>query len=127
MVETVHMSQQGRTAERAWHLTGYESYEGELELVGDALRFNRKKGNRLGTFAVFGLLGLALTSPYATFVTVPRYEICGVHPSSLSPTEFAVYTTRGAMLVFVVAAQNRDWWLRALSASVDEVAVSTGV
>jgi hypothetical protein len=39
-------------------------YEGELELRGDALRFNRKKGNRLGTFAVFGFLGLAFASPY---------------------------------------------------------------
>jgi len=121
------MSNQGRTAERAWHVNGYEVYEGELELRADALRFNRKKGNRLGTFAVFGLLGLAFTSPYATFITVPRHEICGAHPSTINPSELAVYTTRGAMLVFVVAVQNRDWWVRNLAAPPIEIASGSTV
>ena|SRR6185312_6698728 len=121
------MSDQGSIAERAWHLNGYEMHEGQLELRGDALRFNRKKGNRLGTFAVFGLLGLAFTSPYAPFITVPRHVICGAHPSSINATEFAVYTTSGAMLVFVVAAQNRAAWLRALAAPTAELAVTAGV
>jgi hypothetical protein len=121
------MSKQGRTAERAWHVNGHELYEGELELRVDALRFNRKKGNRLGTFAVFGLLGLAFTSPCATFITVPRYEICGACPSTINPNELAVYATRGAMFVFVVAPQNRDWWVRNLAASPIENASGSTV
>lgn len=104
----------GQTKERAWYLNGYEAYEGELEIRDDVLLFNRKKANRAGVFAAFGLLGLALTSPYTTFITVPLQDIRGAYPSETSSTEFAVYTTRGSMLVFNVGAQNRDWWLRTI-------------
>jgi hypothetical protein len=100
--------------EAAWHTNGYEQYEGELELRPDALLFNRKKGNRVGTFAAFGLLGLALSNAYEPFMTIPRHEIRGTYPSPTSPTEFAVYTTRGTMLVFNVGAQNRGAWLQTL-------------
>jgi hypothetical protein len=94
--------------ERAWFLNGYEHHEGELDLRLDALRFNR-----LGVFAAFGLLGLALTSPYQSWITIPRCEIRGSYPSPMNDREFAVYTTR-EMLVFVVGPQNRRAWLEAL-------------
>ncbi|MEO8551355.1 MAG: hypothetical protein ABI678_15335 [Kofleriaceae bacterium] len=100
--------------ERAWFQNGYEQCEGELELRIDALLFNRKKNNRAGTFAAFGLLGLALTNAYEHWITIPRYEIRGGYPSPTSDREFAVYTTRGTMLVFVVGAQNRHAWLQAI-------------
>ena len=117
------MSHLGQTKERAWYLNGYEAYEGELELRGDLLLFNRKKANRVGTFAAFGLLGLALTNPYTTFITIPRQEIRGAYPSAANFSEFAVYTTRGQMLVFTVGAQNRDWWLQTIGLLPDARAV----
>jgi hypothetical protein len=100
--------------EPAWYTNGYEQLQGELELRDNALLFNRKKGNRVGTFAAFGLIGLALSNPYELFMTIPRHEIRGTYPSPTSPTEFAVYTTRGTMLVFNVGAPNRNWWLQTL-------------
>jgi hypothetical protein len=45
----------------------------------------------------------------------------------INPSELAVYTTRGAMLVFVVAAQNRDWWVRNLAALPVDGAAETKV
>jgi hypothetical protein len=97
--------------EPAWYLAGYESHEGQLELRPDALLFNRKKSNRVGTFAAFGLLGLALSNAFEPMMTIPRAEIQGAYPSPNNPNELAVYTSRG-MLVFSV--QNRQAWLSAI-------------
>jgi hypothetical protein len=97
--------------EPAWYLAGYETHEGQLELLPDALVFSRKKDGRAGTFAAFGLLGLALSDPYEQMMTIPRAEIRGTYPSPNNPNEFAVYTIRG-MLVF--NTQNREPWLQAL-------------
>jgi hypothetical protein len=97
--------------EPAWYLAGYETHEGQLELLPQALVFSRKKNNRAGTFAAFGLLGLALSNPYEQMMAVPRSEIQGAYPSPNNPNEFAVYTVRG-MLVF--NTQNRAQWLHAI-------------
>jgi hypothetical protein len=97
--------------EAAWYLNGYERHEGQLELLPDMLIFSTKKNNRAGTFAAFGLLGLALSNAFEEMMRVPRAEIRGSYPSPNDPNEFAVYTTRG-MLVFWMT--NREPWIQTL-------------
>jgi hypothetical protein len=96
----------------AWYLTGAENHEGELELRADALAFNVKKKTQGGVYLSVGPFKMNMSSAYEPMFAVPRNEIRGTYPSPNNPNEFAVYTTRGTMLVFSTA--DRNPWLQML-------------
>src|SRR5437879_1900198 len=98
----------------ATYFHGYEQYEGELEVTPAGVTFAKKKSNRAGTFAAFGLLGLMFSSKYEKLLEIPRADVTGVGATA-DGGRLQVTTKNGAMIFAV--GDVKAWLAYMVSAS----------
>jgi hypothetical protein len=90
----------------ATYFHGYEQYEGQLEVTPAGVSFAKKKTNRAGTFAAFGLLGLMFTSKYEKLLEIPRADVTAV--GATPDGQRLQLLTRNGPMIFAVGNVN-EW------------------
>ena len=69
--------------EKAVYHSGYEKVDGVAELTEMDVKFHKNK-SRAGIAAMFGLIGMLLSSKHEELLSIPRKEITGVSLEGIS-------------------------------------------